>query len=481
MDYASITQQADAPRALPAAARRYFADRMSPADLYTLVAVFFGAIFIFLTPPFGVGDETTHVERTYEIATGAFFGAKGLPAGLQTFIDDAFTRIKSDEKISGYDYARWSGIGLEADHIEPYADPMRAIMRLQYPGNYIHLAPVMGAALAIGAPPLAILYFLRAAALLAGILLVRQAIRLAPAAFRPAMLFIALLPTSLVFFSGVNSESVLIGLGFLWFAFLANLAARPHEPLTRKEIAGLLLLGFAIGQFKSGYFLLPSLALILPAGKFTSPAQRLIILLLTIAPGAFVSLCWMTAAKTAMLGDIAYSTAPGNRVAPNEQIAFVLADPLRYGVIVFRTLFLSSEGGEAVRGMVGLGGWTNIPLIAPVYAMLFIAAIALWTSSDRAPPAMATPLAILIQAGIFGGVTLLVLTMMYVGWTGVGAPVIEGFQGRYWLPMLPLLLGLAPARLSLLPDDRTRFFIAVTASSIGLFTMVGSVFSHYYR
>jgi hypothetical protein len=450
------------------------------ADLYTLVAVFFGAFFLVLTPPFGVGDETTHVERTYEVATGAFLGGEGLPAGLQRFLGDAFGRVKSGEPVSSADFERWAAIPLEASRIQPYPDPLRAIMRLQYPGNYVHLAPAMGAGLALGAPPLALLYLLRAVALLAGVLLVRQAIRVAPAAFRPAMVFIALLPTTLVFFSGVNNESVLIGLGFLWFAYIASLAARPNERLTAIEIAGLIALGFVLGQFKSGYFLLPALALILPAGKFSSPLQRVLLLILTIAPGAFVSFLWMATAKTAMLGDVAYSTTPGNRVAPDEQIAFILADPVRYAAIVFRTFFLSPEGGEVVRSLGGVAGWTNIALAPPAYALLLFAGVALWASGENPPAAMTRPFALIVQAGLFGAVTLLVLTMMYVGWTGVGADVIDGFQGRYWLPLLPLILALAPLRLSPLSGEGARISLAFGAPIVGLVAMAAAIFRHYY-
>jgi hypothetical protein len=450
------------------------------ADIYALVAAFFGAFFIVLTPPFGVGDETTHVERAYEVARGDFLGGEGLPVGMQRFVDDAFARVKSGEAARIADFERWAAIPLEADRIEPYPDPLRAIMRLQYPGNYVHLAPAMSAAVAVGAPPLAILYLLRVVALSAGVLLVRQAIRIAPAAFRPAMLFIALLPTTLVFFSGVNNESVLIGLAFLWFAFVASLAARPEARLTRADIAGLIALGFILGQFKSGYFLLPALALILPGGKFSSPAHRILILLLTIAPGAAVSFLWMATAKSAMLGDIAYSTAPGNRVAPDEQIAFILGDPLRYAGIVIKTLFLSPEGGEALRGVVGLGGWTNIPLAPPFYALLLVAGLLLWASGEEPPAAIRTPFALLVQAGLFGGVTLLILTMMYIGWTGVGADLIDGFQGRYWLPLSPLALALAPVRLSLLSSENARAALAVAAPLAGLVGMAAAILTHYY-
>jgi hypothetical protein len=451
---------------------------LTAADLYTALALFFGAIFIAITPPFGVSDETTHYERAYEVATGAYLGGKGLPAGMQAFIDDAFGRIEAEATITAGDYARWGAIPLEAERIVPYPDPMRALMRGHYPGNYAHLAPAMAAGVALGLSPMAILYLMRAVSLIVGVALVRQAIRIAPASFQAPFAFLALSPTSVVFFGAINVDSALIGLAFLWVAFIASLAARPNERLTRREIAALIALGVALGQYKTGYLLMPTLALILPSGKFSSLGARLAILAAVMLPGAAISLYWAATAKSTMLGELVYSTAPGNRVAPREQTALMLAEPLRFLGVLANTLL--SEGGTSFMRMLALGGWSNIPLGASGYALVAIAALLVFASGEKPPRALASPFALLVQAGIVAGTTAGIMAVMYIGWTGVGAPVVNGFQGRYWIPVAPLLLAFAPVRFSLLADRRRRFAFALVAAVAGLILMAITVARHYF-
>ncbi len=453
---------------------------LSLADAYALVALLFGAIFLIVTPPFGTGDETAHFERAYEIAAGRFLGAEGLPAGMQALIDDAFTQVKAGEATTTYDLARWSKIPLQAQQITPYPDPVRAVLRLHSPLCYAHLAPVTAAGVALGAPPMAIFYAGRAIALLVGVFLVRAAIARAPTAMRPPLVFLALLPTAVVFFAGYNIESLLVGLGFHYFALIASHCAAPERALTRADVLRLAGAGLFLGQFKTGYLLLPALALILPASKFPSLRRRASTLALIILPGMAISLAWATIVKNAMLGDLVYSTLNGNHVEPSAQLAGVLADPRGYAGGVLRTLFVSDAPGFAWQSLLALGGWTNIQVPAPALALLTIGLMAVWLSGDKPPPAMATARAVAAQLLIFGATGFAILTLVYFQWNGVGDPVIAGFQGRYLLAAAPLLIALAPMRLSLMAAPGRREAVALGAPAIGLAAMAAAVAARYW-
>jgi hypothetical protein len=450
------------------------------ANTYAVIALVFGALFIALTPPFGVGDETTHFERSYETATGAVFGGYGLPAGMQVFIDDAFGRIKSGEPVTAEDFARWGAIDLQADHITAYPDPVRAIMRQQSPGFYPHLATVMAGGVALGLKPLMLLYLGRFASLLTGLLLVRAAIARAPATFRPALLLAGLLPTAIVFSSGVNVESLMIGLAFFYFALIADHAARPEVKLSRGDIALLLGAAIALGQFKVAYFLLPGLAILLPATKFASARQRILVLLGAMLPGLLIGVGWALLASEKMLGGIVYSTAPGNRVSPGEQLQWILAHPLGYLDVLRHTLFGAPAGAGYWHSMLAEGGWTNIRADGTTYFILTIALIMVWASGPKPPPALARPQAVALQLTMFAATAFGFITILYLGWTQVGGPVIEGVQGRYFLPILPLLLAAAPIRLSILADEQRRAAFAIGAALAGLAGMLIAVGKFYY-
>ena len=454
--------------------------RPSIADAYALVALVAGLVFVALTPPFGAGDETAHFERSYEMATGAALGAEGLPAGMQAFIDDAFGKVKSGAAVDRADFSRWAGTPLRAETIVPYPEPLRAVLRLHSPLCYLHLAPVAAAGLSLRWPPLVTFYLGRLAALLAGVFLVRAAIGAAPAMFRAPLAFLGLMPTTIVYFSALNIESLLIGLGFLFFALVARHAAEPDRRIAARGLALLAATGFLLGQFKSGYLLAPAIALAMPPSVFGSRKRWAAAMALIILPGAIASLGWAMVVKTQMLEGAVYSTFDGNRVAPGEQLAGVLADPLGYAGVLARTLLASDAPGAALKMFFGVAGWTNIPLAPPFYALLVLAFLLVLMSGDAPPAAMRSLYGRTILGGVFLATALAILTLVYFQWNGVGAPTIEGFQGRYLIAVAPLLLALAPVRLSFLADPRRRAALAFGAPLVGVAGLLGAVLAAYY-
>jgi hypothetical protein len=455
--------------------------RLAIADAYTLIALAAGFFFIALTPPFGSGDETAHFERAYEVATGAALGAEGLPAGMQALIDDAFGQVKSGAPVARADFARWAAVRLDKDTVIPYPEPLRAVLRLHSPLCYGHLAPLAAAGLALDLPPLAIFYLGRLAALLAGVFLVRAAIGAAPSMFGAPLAFLGLLPTTLVYFSAFNIESLLIGVGFLFFALVARHASAPGRRLSARDIAILAATGFLLGQFKTGYLLAPAIALVIPVTGLGSRARWLAAMALIVLPGAIASLGWAMVVKNTMLDGLVYSTFDGNRVAPGEQLAGVLADPLGYAGVIARTLFATDAPGAMLQMFFGVGGWTNIALAAPVYALLIVSFLLVVLSGEPAPAAMRSAYGRMVFGGVFLATALSILTLVYFQWNGVGAPAIEGFQGRYLIAVAPMLFALAPLRLSMLAAPRRRTLVAFGAPLIGTAMMLGAVLAAYYR
>ncbi|MEK7264737.1 MAG: DUF2142 domain-containing protein [Pseudomonadota bacterium] len=453
---------------------------ISLADAYALIALLFGAFFLVATPPFGVGDETAHFERSYEIATGRYLGAEGLPAGMQTLIDDAFGRVKSGDRVTADDYERWSRIDLAAKQVTPWPEPIRAVLRLHSPVCYIHLAPVVALGVALNLPPLAIFYLGRLVALVIGVFLVRAAIARAPSSLRPAMLLVGLLPTAVVFFAGYNIESFLVGLGFYYFALVAGFASEPEKRLVPREIALLAATGFLFGQFKTGYMLAPAIALILPRSKFASRRDQIAVLALCIAPGILASLAWAGVVKSSILGGLVYTTMDGNHVEPAAQLAGIIADPLGYASVLWRTFTASDAPDFAWQSFLGLGGWTNIPLPPLVYAFLTLSLALVWLSGDKPPPPLTNPFASAVQSGVFAATALAILTLVYLQWDGVGDKVISGFQGRYLLAIAPFVAALAPVRLSFLAAQGRRAGLAVAAPMLGLVAMAAAVLAQYY-
>lgn len=448
-------------------------------DAYTLIAAVFALMFAAVTPPFGAGDETAHFERAYEVATGAFLGAEGVAAGMQRLIDDAFGKVKRQEGFSDEDFRRWAAIDLDKATVTPFPEPLRIVLRLHNPLCYIHMAPLLWAGRQLDLPPLALFYLCRLAALVAGLALVRAAIRTAPA-FKLQFASIALLPTAVVFLGAANIESLLIGLGFFFIAKIMALAAAPERRLTARDIAVLAATAFLIHQFKTAYFLVPALALLLPATKFASLRQRAATLALIYVPGLVVNLVWVSLVRTYMIAGLVYSTAAGgNVVDPSAQLAAILAEPLTLPLALWRTLAAPEFWAWTLESFIGVGGWTNIAMPAWAYAATGLAAALLWMSGPAAP--WLSRRAVAFEVAVFAATFLAALSLLYLQWTGVGAARIDGFQGRYLLSVAPLLFAAAPYRLAALAGGRTRAAILAAGALTGLAAMLGAVAAQYYH
>jgi hypothetical protein len=135
---------------------------------------------------------------------------------------------------------------------------------------------------------------------------------------------------------------------------------------------------------------------------------------------------------------------PGPRPAPFDasnaaaQTRVLLAAPWRLLMVPAATF--GRDYAVLAGQMAGLLGWLNIPLPGWLYTAWGIAlgAAALADLGGAAPsPAPWRESALLLAATAASA--LGIVLALYVTWTPVGDSLAEGVQGRYFLPLLPLL------------------------------------------
>jgi hypothetical protein len=69
----------------------------------------------------------------------------------------------------------------------------------------------------------------------------------------------------------------------------------------------------------------------------------------------------------------------------------------------------------------------------------------------------------------------LTLTLLYIQWTWVGRPIIEGFQGRYLYPLVPGLLTFLPAK----PIAMFRLTASAWLALFGFVATVSTLWATY--
>jgi len=384
-------------------------------------------------------DEPTHLMRAAQLSQGELVG-KVFEGGAGGVIDGSIGRLF----LVFLDYQRAGAPPVPeeayraARQIRWLGEPWQADFRntAQYgPLPYLPQAIGLGFGRLFGLSLLDSYYLARGLAMMTAFALGAWALRLT-SWLRPLGRMVLLLPMSLFLAASASQDGILIALGLLTAAIAGRAIERDEAPgPILYAVAALAVATLAMAR-------LPYAALILLFLLKPMRGRR--------AVTASVCVILAVAAWQWAIADLrAGASYPGRDrvVDAHRQLDGLLAEPARAWDVAAATL-----GNEGVRdfylhSIIGNLGWLTLPLALWTYNWALWAFCGVWLSRclaarhTRPLDMLLTWLAVgLAIGGIFLG--------LYLTWTGVGALIVEGVQGRYFLPLLgflPLLLPAWPA------------------------------------
>ncbi len=449
--------------------RRIVARRSPARDLaaaFALLGLLAVAALARLTPPFQNPDELAHLLRVEQVAGGGLVGTRFLPSwpgaretagGALDGGAEALYRVfeplifRPDHRATQEEFDRaaplaWGG---------PARPQSFANTAIYPPVLYLPAA----AAVALGrAGGLGVAHTLRLARLaqgMAAVALGTLAVALAGEA-APLLFALLCLPMSLSLMASVSQDAVLLPVAALGAALLLR-ARRPAMPFQAGGPGtGMLAPGGAVvagtehpSAARPGRALAGAgvcLALVAAARPAYLPLAALPLLgpALRPRPRVLVALC-VAAAVLAWSGVAAHEAltnlSDGGLADPQAQLALLLRHPLGVAHVALGTL--NTHGQRLVESFLGRLGWLDLPL--PRWErQVALASLVLALLCAAAPrgPRGARSLALLLGVAAVGAV----FALQYLTWTPVGGPIVEGVQGRYFLPLALLLAPCLPVR-----------------------------------
>ena len=221
------------------------------------------------------------------------------------------------------------------------------------------------------------------------------------------------------------------------------------------------------------------------------PTLRLAGLFAAAAPG--VAWYLFARARAAVPFVSAQPFQPGPHWTGDPGQTFTAVDPaLQLQVLLHKPALLitlpldtiAALGGWTAWEIVGLLGVLDLPLPGGLYGLWAVAAIALLLGESLVPGRAAAPggLASLTVAACTLLAAVAVYEGQYLTWTRTGAALIDGVQGRYFVPLLPFL-GLALPGVRVPGAGLVRGMLrapAVGAAMIGAAVIPGLVVGAYY-
>jgi uncharacterized membrane protein len=414
-----------------------------PCLVVATVGLIAGLGFALLTPPLTGYDEPYHFLRAYQISEGHLVATqhgKQLGGTVPAELPDDLGRLLVDGMFSPDRTKFLKHIGdAPATGRKTFVD--FAPSAVYPPVPYTPAALLMAIGRAFGASTLVLMYLGRIGSLLGTIGLLTLAIRRIPT--RKWMLAtVALLPVTVLQASMLSADGVTIALALLVLALALDVAATPRGEVTRRRLVEIALATTALGLAKPPYILF-ALALAIAMHRHGRAVVRVLVaslgagLAATAAWGAYASSVYVAPNFRHVYGAVKVGTyTVYTHVDPGRQEHFVLHHPWSFVRAIGRTV--SSYWPDLAREALTQVPLWKLPLLAVVAAAAIVTASEFVDDARPGSPLGWRSRAVL---GAIAAATFLALTLLaYTGWNAVGSPRIEAFQGRYLLPLLPVVI-----------------------------------------
>lgn len=399
-----------------------------------------------LTPPFQVPDEPQHFYRSYqlsrlEVRPEVRDGQAGavLPRSIPSLVESHLGTLAHHAR-------RQVPQRPLAETLQDLGRPLAADDQafVEFTGSavyaplaYVPQAVAIAAGRALGLGPLALLYAARAANALAAFALIAWSLARLGRVMTTGVL-LAVLPMTLFVLASASPDALTIAGGFIVAALLARFFEQGVWQ-SRDTVAwvggGLLLCTVKVVYFP---LMFAGLAAVMAARKARRPEhwQGLRSQALGALAVLLVTAFWFWWRATG----VSAATAPPGVDAAG-QLAALRQSPLLLLKIVPRTLY--QDGSMLAESTIGQLGWLNVAMPAWVRGCAYLALLlSLFVRSDattRTPAAAPRwPGSVWVLALAFVVVELIVVAH-YIAWTPVGAYSAQGVQGRYLLPLLPVV------------------------------------------
>lgn len=415
--------------------------------IFTVLSLVAGSAWALTAPPFWGHDEITQFGRAYQVSEGGF-----LPTEID---DDRGVAYGADLPV---EFSRLMGRAFDdytgpRDETEPMAPSRGAYTRLENvdpsdqrvpvwftntaaysPVAYGPSAAALIIARAVDASVGTTVLMTRLAGVLAYTLLGAIALWvLRRRAFAWVPFTVAMLPIAAFQAGTITADTLTNALALLVSALVVK-ALFYRDRLGRVETVLLGVGAVALPLCKPSYILLPLLAVLIPAALTAWPRLRRLPIVLPVLTGLVLFGLWTRVSAGTTEGmSLMRRPEQWHTVIPTEQMAHVLADPLGFGETFVRTVLLRDQL-YFVQFFGELGfGYVNVPAVS------IVAAIIGWLVAMSRSLRPGTPrwvsaicfLALLLTSGMIFGT-------LYLSFTPVDFYIIDGVQGRYFMPLAVL-------------------------------------------
>ncbi len=416
-------------------------------------------MYLFFIPMLAGHDETYHWIRAYELSEFKVipeieFGYSGswLPIGINLGLpydasykyEDVIKSKKEKIDINKRSFQSEGSIGVYS--------PIQFIPQI----IGINICKL------ISNNTLLITYVARLFNLITCIFLLTMAIKIAP--FGKKILFLLCLnPIAIEGFTTLSGDGITISLSFLIIAYILNLIQK-EEKIGTKNIILLCLLSVLLSLCKIIYIIIPFLILIIPKNKYKSKKQHIITLILCLCIPIILNLLWLQISSSISVGSAPFSV-------PSKNLHLLFTNPIKFVRAFVYSTFTNS--GTMFMEMFSSDLLMQRKAVNSVLVPVILIVITIYLVFEKEDKKIkfnkiSKALIIFLAFGLF----LAVFLCEYVFWVRYNSKEIYGFQGRYLIPIIPIVLLLIKSKLPQYKLKNSESIVNVGCIIVNLFTIL---------
>ncbi len=419
--------------------------KASIASICAISTAFFGVVCMFIFQPFTVPDEQSHYKAIYHVSNQQLLDFNDVQKGLRMRGDDYKYCSNLSTSLFSQDYIKEQGFdSISCKDSEIVTTDYGYMTNKTIP----YFVPAMGISFArvVGIGPYWTFQMGRLFNLIQGIVLVYFAIKIIPFG-KGALAAISLLPINLHIRASLSYDAFTYAGVVLLFAYIVKLIY-DKKPVDWKQLSLLALMIILVVPQKVVYIGVAALLLIIPKDRFAKPKYHFAFkcALGVIAVVSILVLQMQSAPK--LISDTVTNTD-----VSGYSITYVLTHLPEILNLFFNTLLkygdFYSSSAIAFFGCFELQApWF---MIIPYFVLL---TLAFMRRENEPEPQKAIER--IYSALLFVFVFVFIELLLLIDHTAAGRQQIEGVQGRYFIPALPLLIVAARNRTITLKEKFDR-------------------------
>ena len=271
----------------------------------------------------------------------------------------------------------------------------------------------------------------------------------------------------------LSADSIINTGLFVYIAYTIALVFQ-KEKITKRQLFGYSLLILFVSLAKMAYVPMIGLGFMLIFSKQMTKKEKIAIF------GVGTLICIILVGvnyiySTTLVNPSAQTYYEAQNVNGTEQIKGVLSNPISFVKVLKNTIDVYGE--SYLFGMIASPlGWLDI-VVSPLITIAFLVLVIFSSMIENNEVAFSRKQKIW-NFLIVVGTALLIIGAMYISWTGVGAEVVEGVQGRYFIPLLPLLLLCVSMKQNYIKWNHVHLWLPIVLVLLNGITL-NTIFQHF--